>query len=355
MSREHADFIIKKQLRSGPKTSKELKEACEKRGFSPSTFYYHMKQLVDKLKEVQKIRVKNSQGRTVVKYSLVKEEKVTFWSKSSGIRGFSVDNIEVEVPSNRRVLELASWIRREPRGWPRDNFEVKVARLYFQHSGYLVPDIVRAPEDPDAYAFRWSDEELERLGLDELMRLGLYGSTRSRFFDLKLVYDAIVADSNKVLNKGPVFVGAHNAPMVVDYTGIYGEGMQPLRYVGRPIGYEPIEELGSVCVAVREEADSEIWVVHVENRWGKLDKAWVRGLAKQLSAKKLRIIEFKSLKENVRRVLLMNLRDVLKRRKLLIPKRYVKLIEELLDYSYKKPSSAYVSALAIAVDLCLKT
>ena len=354
MSREHADFIIKEQLRSGPKTSKELKEACEKRGFSPSTFYYHMKQLVDKLKVVQKIRVKNAQGRTVVKYSLVKEEKVTFWSKSSGIRGFSVDNIEVEVPSNRRVLELASWIRREPRGWPRDNFEVKVARLYLQHSGYLVPDIVRAPEDPDAYAFKWPDEELDGLDLEELRRLNLYKCPSSRFFNLKLVYDAIVANSNKeVLSKGPVFVGAHSAPMVIDYVGIW-RGMHPLHYVGRPVGYEPIEKLGSVCVAVCKEEDGIIRVVRVEKRWGKLDKAWVRGLTKQLNAKKLRMMEFESLKEDIKRELLINLREVLGQHKLLIPKRYVKLIEELLDYSYKKPSSSYVLALAIAVDLYLR-
>lgn len=354
MTRKNAYSIIKEQLKSGAKTLKELRKACEKRGISTSTFYYHMKQLVNKLKEIEKIRVEDAQGRVVEKYSLV-EEKVVFWEKSSGIRGFSIGGIEVEVPSNRRVLELAAWIKREPKGWKSDIFEVKVAKLYLEHSGYLVPDIVSAPEDPDAYAFQWPSEELERLDIEELKRLDLYRCVHSRFFNLKSVYDVLVDDSNKKgLSTGAVFVGAHSAPMVVDHVGVYGAGMHPLPYVGRPIGYEPVNELGSVCVAVCKEEEGMIRVMRVEKRWGKLDKTWVKSLTKQLNAKKFRMIEFESLKEDVKRELLINLRGILEQHKLLIPKRYVKLIEELLDYSYKKPSSTYVSALATAVDLCQK-
>ncbi len=99
---------------------------------------------------------------------------------------------------------------------------------------------------------------------------------------MKSVVDAIAADSDeKVSADGPVFVGACNATMVVDYVGVYSSRMHPLRYVGRPIEYEPVEELGSVSVAVRGESAGRIRVVGVETRLGKLEKAWVKGLARQ--------------------------------------------------------------------------
>lgn len=352
MRRKNAYFLIKKLLESGPKTVKELREACEKNGVSSSTFYYNLRQLVDKLKEVEKIRLEDARGFPIERYALVKE-KVIFWEKSSGVRGFRVGDIEVEIPPDRRILELAAWIRYDPRGWPRNDVEVKKAKLYLQHSGCLVPEIVSASEDPDAYALKWA-EDLNSFDLETLRRLNLYRVPFSRFFDLKIVYEAIVDDSDKFSCGGSVFVGAHNAPMTVDYVGVYGDRIHSLVYVGRPIRYEPIEELCGVCVAVCKGANGKIRVIQVEERWGELDKAWVKGLAKQTKAKEFRMIKFESLKENIKRELLMELREILRQRKLLIPKKYVKLIEELLDYSYKKISSAYVLALAIAVDLCLK-
>ncbi len=48
---------------------------------------------------------------------------------------------------------------------------------------------------------------------------------------------------------------------------------------------------------------------------------------------------------------MLELRNVLGKQALKVPSRYVKLIEEILDYSYKNPSSGYVHALALAVDL----
>jgi len=117
--------------------------------------------------------------------------------------------------------------------------------------------------------------------------------------------------------------------------------------------YRLIEELQSVCVAVRRETDTSIRVVHVETREGKMDKAWVRGLAEQLKAKKNRMVGYDSLREDARRSLLLKLRSVFKQNKLLISGRYTALIKDLREFSYRKPSSGYVLALAIAVNLCL--
>jgi intein-encoded DNA endonuclease-like protein len=63
------------------------------------------------------------------------------------------------------------------------------------------------------------------------------------------------------------------------------------------------------------------------------------------------MLSWEALKEDVKRVMLLKLRGVLEKGALAIPNRYVKLFEELLDYSYKDPSSGYVYASALAVDL----
>lgn len=248
-----------------------------------------------------------------------------------------------EYPPKKELLELAAWIKRAPSGWAEDG-DVKNAKLCLEHCRYLIPEIRIPHEDPDRYVFIWPDEAMRELKLQE--------PSSSRFFDLKLVYDAMMADLNReVLGVGPVFVGAYCTPVVVGYVGIYGGRMQPLRYVGRPSGYRLIEEPQSVCVAVRKETDKSIRVVYVETRKGKLDKAWVSGLAKQLKAKKNRMIGYDSLKEDTKRNLLLNLRSVFEQHRLLISGRYATLIEDLREFSYRKPSSGYVLALAIAVDL----
>jgi hypothetical protein len=172
---------------------------------------------------------------------------------------------------------------------------------------------------------------------------------------MKLIYDAVTADvSEEGSVVGPVFVGAYWLPVVVEYVPIYSTRMQPLQYVGRPVAYQPVMEPQSVCVAVRRGADPIMRVVHVETRKGRLEKAWVRAVATQLKAKKTARKGHDSLREDDRRALLLNLRDVFVQHRLLIPPRYAPLIDDLRDYSYRKSSNGYVLALATAVDLCLK-
>ncbi len=76
----------------------------------------------------------------------------------------------------------------------------------------------------------------------------------------------------EVSSVGLVFVGAYCTPVV--------------SHVRRPTEYTVIEWSQSVCIAVRKEKNASIHVVHVEARKGKLNKAWVSGLAQQLKAKK---------------------------------------------------------------------
>jgi hypothetical protein len=244
------------------------------------------------------------------------------------------------------VLELAAWIKRDPAGWPKDDY-VREAKRFLEDYPELVPKIGRPSGDPDRYAFIWSKDVRKELHLPT--------PRSSRFFNMKLVYDAMttnVSEDGSAI--GPVFVGAYWLPVVVDYIPIYSTRMQPLQYVGRPVAYQPITEPQSVCVAVRRAADSNMRVVHVETRKGTLEKAWVRAVAKQLKAKKTARKGHDSLKEDDRRALLLNLRNVLARHRLLIPPRYAPLIDDLREYSYRIPSRGYVIALATAVDLCLK-
>ncbi|MEM2560690.1 MAG: hypothetical protein QXD53_07905 [Candidatus Bathyarchaeia archaeon] len=41
--------------------------------------------------------------------------------------------------------------------------------------------------------------------------------------------------------------------------------------------------------------------------------------------------------EDFKRKIMLNLREVIERRKISKPKRYSKLVDELVDYSYNKP------------------
>lgn len=348
MAHKDAYSIIKKELSSGPKTSEELKEACKRAGIVNSTYYYHLKQLVEKLREAEEISERDNRGRLVWKYALVEEQEqkpvagVSWGYDSGGLRSFTVGDLEIEYPPNKVLLELAAWIRHDPTNWDADDFKVKRANLCLEHCQYLVPKVGKTREDPDKYAFIWPDEALDQLKLE--------GPVSSRFFDLKSIYDAVKGSlSQKARSDGLVFLGAYSSPVVVGYVGYY-TGMQSLRRVGQPNVYDVIEGPQGVCVAIYKEVDS-LHVVHVETREGKLDKAWVSGLAKHVKAKKTRALDYDSLKEDDRRDLLLNLRDALERRRLLISGRYTALIEDLLEYSYKKPSNGYVLALAVAVDL----
>lgn len=348
MTKKDAYWIIKKELSSGPKTSEELREACKRAGIVESTYYYHLKQIVEKLHEAEEISEKDSKGRLVKKYALVKErgqkpaDDVSWYYGYSGLKGFRVGDLEIEYPPSRALLELAAWIRHDPTEWDNDDVNVRKAKLCLKHCPHLIPEVGETLEDPDKYAFIWSGDALDALEID--------GAVSSRFLDLKSVYDAVKSDlGSEAQSGGLVFLGAYSSPVVVGYVGYY-TGMQPLRRVGQPNVYDVIEEPQSVCVAVCKETDV-LRVVHVETRKGKLDKAWVSGITRHLKAKKTRAVDYDGLKEDDRRDLLLNLRRVFEKRQLLISGRYTPLIEDLLEYSYKKPSNGYVLALALAVKL----
>ena len=348
MTKNDACSIIKKMLLSGPKTSEELREACKKAGNVNSTFYYHLKQLVQKLREVEEISERDRKGRLIKKYALVKKQESSSaegirWScTSGGVESFTVGDLEIEYPPSRMLLELAAWIRHDPANWDTDDVNVRKAILCLQHCGSLVPDVRKTREDPDKYAFIWSDDALEKLKLD--------GAVSPRFLDFSSIYDAMEGDLSKNAQKeGQAVLGAYSSPVVVGYVG-YHTGMQSLRRVGQPNVYDAIEEPLSIGVAVSKEDDA-LRVVYVETREGKLDEAWVSGLSKHLKAKKTHALDSDSLKEDHRRDLLINLREFLEQRRLLISGRYETLVKDLLEYSYKKPSKGYVLALALAVDL----
>jgi len=65
------------------------------------------------------------------------------------------------------------------------------------------------------------------------------------------------------------------------------------------------------------------------------------------------MLNYDALKDYTKRETLMKLRSVLEKRLLVIPRKYLPLVEELLDFSYRNPSSGYALALALAVELAL--
>jgi predicted nucleic acid-binding protein len=147
--------IIKKELSSGAKTSKQLKEACKKAGIVESTFYYHLKQLVEKLGEVKKVAEENGKGGIIMKYVLAEEQeekcvdRVLWGCTPGGISSLMVGDVEIEYPPNRMLLELAAWIRHKPANWNVEDDYVKKAKLCLEYCQYLVPKIGETHEDPE--------------------------------------------------------------------------------------------------------------------------------------------------------------------------------------------------------------
>ncbi|MEM1990444.1 MAG: hypothetical protein QW782_07420, partial [Candidatus Bathyarchaeia archaeon] len=246
----------------------------------------------------------------------------------------------LDFPVSRRLLELAAWIKFQPRGWVESD-DVKKAKQLLKHD--FIPRVEVSREDPDKYAFAWPSPEV---GTE-------HGALVSRFFSLKSIYQVIESGGIEP-PVGDVFVAACFSPLTIEYGTFYLEWEWRWPSLGN-LG-EPRDTWGphSVAVAVCKGADEIIHVVHVERREEenrvKIDEAWVKGIAQQLKAKKFRA--YNRLDEDFKRKIMLNLREVIEQRKISIPKRYSKLIEELMDYSYNKPSNAYVPALAAA--LCSK-
>lgn len=135
----------------------------------------------------------------------------------------------------------------------------------------LFPIIEASCEDPDRYAFVWSDEACYGQRFGEFVQ--------SRFFRLKDVYRAIVEDSetDSPVGCGGVFVGAYRSDVVAEQVAVYGNMETQIQTLHKPMELRIAEELFSVCVAVCKEANGALRVVHVEGRNGKLTRPGLRG------------------------------------------------------------------------------
>lgn len=329
-------LVIKRLLSAGAKTPRRLREAVTGRtGVSDRVYYQHVSKLL-KRGEIEEVFEEAGGGRKIKKFALRREVKE---AKGESVVAFQ----SLDFPASRRLLELAAWIRFQPEGWA-ENDDVKKAKQLLKYDR-LIPKVEASHEDPDKHALIWPSPEF---GAEP-------GALTSRFFSLKSIYQVVGSNRIEPL-VGDVFVAACFSPQTVEYKTFHlllEWGWQPPR----------LENLGepwvvggphSVAVAVCRGADGVIHVVHVEkreegNRW-EIDGKWVKGIAQQYKAKQFRA--YNRLDEDFKREIMLNLREVIEQRKISIPGRYGKLIEELMDYSYNKPSNAYVPALAAAVALC---
>jgi DNA-binding transcriptional ArsR family regulator len=319
--------LILRALARGSKTPEELFTAVKKvAGVNRRTYYRHLENLLKRgqIEEVSETK----DGRLVNRYAQKKPEPHGVIVPMSKQYGF--------VPT-RRLLELAACMKLEPDGWPK-NDETGKAKLL--HDYCLVPKIMPPYEDPDAYAFVWPREAGSSLSQAELVS--------SRFFRPKSIYKAIAEETELLSGCGDVFVGFFGSDAIVETVTAFQDMAEQLDRIGKPSELNIIERPYSVCVAVCRKTDGSFQVVHVEEREGKIDKSWEKGLCKQLKAKKSPTVTHDSLKDDAKRKMLTRLREILDVGRLSIPSRYVKLIEELLDYGYQIPSSGYVLSLALA-------
>ena len=333
--KKDVDEAIKRLLASGAKMPKEIRKAIvEKVGVSERVYYMHIKKLLE-MGEIEEIFEEEKKGgRKVKKYRLRKKERIKSEAKGKGI---VVPFPEPTIP--RRLLELTAWIKFDPEGWPESD-DVKEAKKLLGH--YFTPRVEIPCEDPDKYAIVWP-------------QLGDFISTR--FFSLKSIYQAV--EKYRIEQPtGDIFAAAFFSPQTVEYATFYSVGEWRPSRISEFSEPRVIEKPHSVAVAVCKDANRIVHVVYVEKceepiEVRHIDNVWAKGVFRQLGAKKFRAYD--RLDEDFRRKIMLNLREHFEQRKLSIPKRYTKLIEELMDYSYNKPSNAYVPALAAAVDLCSKT
>jgi hypothetical protein len=336
MERCNVDTVIEAILSEGSRTPDELSQSVMKKVSVSERTYYRRLEMLLKRHVVEEVAEKGGNGRIIRKYTL----------KSSAASSLLLEPASVgecALPS-RRYLEIAAWLRREPDGWPV--FEaIRKAKLLERDYAYLIPAIEVSCEDPDRYAFVWSDEPCYGRRHGEFVQ--------SRFFRLKDVYQTLAEFSDAAGGCERVVVGVYGSAVVAEQVTLYENMDVQIQREWRPVELRVAEEPFSVCVALCKRADGVLRVVYVEGRGGQLDKAWVKGVSRQLGAKADKALSYGSLKEDVKRAVLLKLRSALEKHLLVVPIRYVKLVEELLDYSYKNPSTGYVIALALAVDLAL--
>jgi len=334
------DELIEAALSAGSKAPDELlKAVMEKAQVNERTYYRHLEKLLD-IRVVEEFSEKANDGRITKKYAL----KASAFPAATISPLFKASLVYEDIPPSRRYLELAAWLQREPEEWPP--FEaVRKSRCVMNNYAYLVPAIEASREDPDRYAFVWSDEPCYGRREGEFVQ--------SRFFRLKDVYMAVVQDplSELAVDCKSAFLGAYGSEVAAEQVAVYGNMRTQIENMHKPMDLQIVEQPFSVCIGVCKEANNALRVVYVEGRTGKLDKAWVKGVSAQLGAKAQSMVSWDGLKENVKRAVLLKLRNIIEKHALMVPNRYVKIVEELLDYSYKNPSSGYTHALALAVDL----
>ncbi len=194
-----------------------------------------------------------------------------------------------EISPSRRYLEIAAWLKREPDDWPPLE-AVRKAKLVLDNYGYAVPVIEASCEDPDCYSFVWSEEAFNGQRFDEFVQ--------QRFFKLKDVYQTIVEEPHIDLPcKGEtVFVGAYGSDVRAEQVTYCSDSSIQIGHYRNPVELNIVEEPFSVCVAVCKEVNDGLRVIHVEGRSGKIDKSWIKGVAKQLGSKSQIISSYETLK-----------------------------------------------------------
>lgn len=301
-SRIDVQDLIIEGLSSGPKTPSELENYVSKKiQLSKRAHQRHVEKLIAR-KVVEEIAEKGESGRLIIKYALVTDSEEE-----------TAENEEPIEPTTN-LLEIAAWINLEPNNWPPIKAVTK-ARILLKTHSQQIPTIAPSVEDPDSYVFVWPNNPYD---------------IHPRFFRLKDIFQAMKPpwESDQPPD-GTVFASC-----------------------SRSSPSNPNETTFTVCIAISKEKTGTLRIIHVESNSGPTDKAWIKSVHKQYNAKSE--IEITNNRPDEKtRTALTNLRNVLEKHELVIPSRYINLINELLNYSYNKPSKGYAQALAGAVTAAL--
>jgi hypothetical protein len=236
------DELIESALSAGPKAPDELfKVVMKKAQVNERTYYRHLEKLLD-IHAVEELSEKDNNGRINKKYAL----KASAFPASTISLLLKPSPVYEDVSPSRRYLEIAAWLQREPEEWPQLE-AVRKSKLVMNNYAYLVPGIEASHEDPDRYAFVWSDEPCYGQRDGEFVQ--------SRFFRLKDVYLTVVQDppSELAVGCGSVFLGAYGSEVVAEQVTVYGNMRTQIETMHKPMELQIVEDPFSVCVAVCKE------------------------------------------------------------------------------------------------------
>jgi hypothetical protein len=292
--------VIVRELSSGPKTPKELKNAVVGfTGVSVRVYYRHLQKLHVRRIVEEKAEISSS-GKVIKRYALKKHDV------PKNLDPIKEQKFREHVSNfSKEYWELNTWVDYNPLGWTfaDENDEIMVFLINSINLGdtyFEFPKIVKYNLDPDRYVFDWP------IIFREVLKIVC---PIPRFFNLKNVYQAkcVREVNSSELKKFPLFLGVKE---FVDGDGVNRQ----------------------IAVVVCRRSSCKLQVCRVEF-FPYFSEKWIDELSSEYNCSEIQIFCPDDIVLMRRAV--FHLDDVLQNRRLRIPLRYSLLFDDLRLFNFR--------------------